>query len=698
MNLQNIKDILVRNNIFNKVSIIILTFNNLDYTKKCIESIKNYTVEGSYEIIIVDNNSQDGTRSWLLEQQDLKLILNNENLGFPKGCNQGIKAAGEKNDILLLNNDIIVTSNWLTNMQRALYSSIEIGAVGPVSNSINYNQQIVTEYNNIYEMQNFAREFNVSDDNKWKETLKLIGYCMLIKREVINEVGLLDERFTPGNFEDDDYSFRIIEGGYKLLLCRDTFIHHYGSMSFNLRKDFNEILKLNSLKFKDKWGFSLEEKLMLDLTYEKIVKEDSASVYEFNCGCGDNLINIKNCRKNSLINGYDDNNRALNLCNRFFEPKEAYDYVLISNVKSVDELSVFLDKSYEFVHENSKIIISFYNNRCIKRIFEAALNNSSLDFNLDLDILELIKNEKVNIKEIYVRTMTKENADAFTELVNTFKKPFEDIYVEKYYLELVLGKRKNIEFIIKKIDNKLHIEENMNLLLNEIKNASISEQQLIESIVNAKASSELINNIAVLCYNNGYYDYVIPVFKQGLIMYPDDTLLILNYCDVLISLEEYDECDKYIHKISIEEASNDKQFLNVLNKCNNMRNVKFALINIDDDIDALNCLEQIFLALRNKLVNEENIIEYIDKYVVNKEKVLNQIAVYNFNNENYEYIIPFLDKAHNINPNDYNTVFNLISILIVFDEEELAYRYYKMFKDKDNNLLSLFKIKRGSHE
>ncbi len=101
-----------------KTSIVILTYNKLEYTKLCIDSIRKYTKSGTYEIVVVDNNSTDDTREWLKEQKDIKVILNDENLGFPGGCNVGINAAEKENDILLLNNDTIVTPRWLENLKN----------------------------------------------------------------------------------------------------------------------------------------------------------------------------------------------------------------------------------------------------------------------------------------------------------------------------------------------------------------------------------------------------------------------------------------------------------------------------------------------------------------------------------------------------------------------------------------------------
>ena len=218
-----------------KTSIIILTYNNLDYTKDCIDSILKFTKKGTYEIIVVDNLSTDGTREWLKKQKNLKVILNNKNLGFPKGCNQGIEIANSHNDILLLNNDTIVTENWLENLKICLYSDTSIGAVGAVSNHDENLQGCNFTYEDFDTMQLLAKQNNISNPKRWEQKIFLIGFCLLIKREVINQIKELDENYSPGYIEDNDLSLRITELGYKLMLCHDCFIHHYLGSSF--RKD-----------------------------------------------------------------------------------------------------------------------------------------------------------------------------------------------------------------------------------------------------------------------------------------------------------------------------------------------------------------------------------------------------------------------------------------------------------------------------
>ncbi len=90
-----------------------------------------------------------------------------------------------------------------------------------------------------------------------------MGFCYLFKREVFEKVGFLDERFSPGNFEDDDYSLRILQAGYDLLICQDTFIHHFGHGSFlkggteqemlEKLKRAEALVERNQALFQEKW-------------------------------------------------------------------------------------------------------------------------------------------------------------------------------------------------------------------------------------------------------------------------------------------------------------------------------------------------------------------------------------------------------------------------------------------------------------
>ncbi len=130
---------------------------------------------------------------------------------------------------------------------------------------------------------------------------------MLIKRKVIDKIGLLDERFFPGNFEDDDLGYRIQSEGYKLILCNDTFIHHFGSASFKENPEkFSKLLTENSKRFINKWGFDSEKNSFINFNIiEKINKvESNINVLHIGCGTGALLYKIKHVFKDANYMGW----------------------------------------------------------------------------------------------------------------------------------------------------------------------------------------------------------------------------------------------------------------------------------------------------------------------------------------------------------------------------------------------------------
>ncbi len=267
----------------NMTSIVILSYNTCNLLQQCIQSIRKCTKKGSYEIIVVDNGSSDGSVAWILSQPDIKPIINAENLGFPKGCNQGMEIANGT-EILLLNSDVVVTPYWLDNMRSILYLDDKIGAVGCVTNYCSNNQQINVPaelHNNVNAIMAFGEAYNQTRPQRVSYRRSLVGFCYLLKTKVYQEIGGLDERFSPGNFEDDDYSLRILLAGYHLLCCMDTFIYHEGSASFvkspETLEKYKALFYTNEKKFLEKWHLT---KSYLSMEPEEIVSVIKKRKYE----------------------------------------------------------------------------------------------------------------------------------------------------------------------------------------------------------------------------------------------------------------------------------------------------------------------------------------------------------------------------------------------------------------------------------
>jgi glycosyltransferase involved in cell wall biosynthesis/Flp pilus assembly protein TadD len=241
-------------------SVIILCCNQLDFTRLCLESVLCHT-RAPYELILVDNGSTDGTPAYL---EDLRgrpgpervvVIRNEANRGFPAGCNQGLaEARGEY--LVLLNNDTIVTAGWLDGLVRlALHDWPHTGLAGAVTSYASGPQEIPVSYRSLEELDAFAARRRQEYAGRALEVDRLIGFCLLLRRDVVQAIGPLDEQFGLGFFDDDDLGVRARAAGYRLAVALDVFVHHFGSRTFlGLGVDCHRQLRDNFERFKAKWG------------------------------------------------------------------------------------------------------------------------------------------------------------------------------------------------------------------------------------------------------------------------------------------------------------------------------------------------------------------------------------------------------------------------------------------------------------
>ena len=331
-----------------KVSFIILSYNTLECTQLCIQSIRNTCMEGSYEIVVIDNASTDGSVDWLKEQEDIVLFENKENVGFPAGCNQGIRLANKDNDIFLLNSDTLMMINSLYLLRMGLYESPKHGATGAVTNYTGNMQISYNQGKNLEDYYTYAFKNNHPTPNPYEIKSMLTMFAMLIRRDVFNIVGELDERFTPGNFEDNDYGVRILEAGFYCILCWNCFIFHYGSKSFGDDvQTYNNIFEINRAKFHEKWGF--ESKYYMHSRSEILELIDAPldapiNVLEVGCGLGDTLGSILHNFTNAQVHGIELVKKVAELGSTKFDIKcgnietyefsddEKYDYIIFADV------------------------------------------------------------------------------------------------------------------------------------------------------------------------------------------------------------------------------------------------------------------------------------------------------------------------------------------------------------------------------
>ena len=221
-----------------KADIIMPVASGVEITKNCIESIIVNTAI-PFRLIVVDNKSDLATKDYLksvksILKNNFTLIENSENLGWIKAVNQGFKVSTAPY-VCVMNNDVIVSAGWLDNMVEVMDKNPKIGLMN----------------------QKWEKESFKGAKGDYVETDWCRGFCVLIKREVINKIGGFDEAYGFGYWEDNDYSIRAIKAGYICGLALNSFVEHIKNVNIKSamkQKEWDELFARNRDIFEKKWG------------------------------------------------------------------------------------------------------------------------------------------------------------------------------------------------------------------------------------------------------------------------------------------------------------------------------------------------------------------------------------------------------------------------------------------------------------
>ena len=224
-----------------RCDIIIPVYNAFDCLTECIDSVLNGTDFKNSHLILIDDKSTDARVLPLLEdyakkyKDKITVLKNQKNLGFVGTVNRGMKYS--KNDVLLLNSDTEVPKGWMKRIMECAYSDEAIATVTPLSNNatlasvprIFERNELPIGYD-LEKMDELVRQYSMKD---YPEIPTAHGFCMYIKREALEKVGFFDEEhFGKGYGEENDFSFRCFEKGYRSVLCDNVYVLHKESQSF----------------------------------------------------------------------------------------------------------------------------------------------------------------------------------------------------------------------------------------------------------------------------------------------------------------------------------------------------------------------------------------------------------------------------------------------------------------------------------
>lgn len=249
--------------------IIIPSYNNEEYTIACIESIKKHTKPGSYRIIWVDNASKSTAKvDEVIDKTDHITIKNTTNEGFVGAINKGLEVSDAPN-VCLLNNDTVVSKNWLNKLITSLHKSKDIGIIGALTNygkgsavdshhSLTLHSGLLPSDAPAWDLAKINLNLEKRHSGRSEPIIFVAFLCAIIKREVINKVGHLDPNYAMGMWDDLDYNRGVRKAGYKTEIALDTCIQHHGRATFNLVQtkegfDVDALLKKNKAYLDKKW-------------------------------------------------------------------------------------------------------------------------------------------------------------------------------------------------------------------------------------------------------------------------------------------------------------------------------------------------------------------------------------------------------------------------------------------------------------
>ena len=382
------------------VTIWIQAYNNFDKTKRCIESLFKYTSDIDFDLILVDNNAGDETYEYFksIEYEKKTIIHFNVNTGstYPLSV---VPIDMISKYFVLLNNDIIVTKNWLSNLMKVMESDDKIGMVNAISNNASNYQGVEFEYDSYERMQEVAAQINVSDSLKWEQRLRIVTLGTLMRKECLYAMGwpFFDMGYAH-NFLDDDMAFRARRAGYKLVVTSDTWICHDHFRDKKEDEATRAAYDRDKAKFMSKfcgvdpWDdtYSVFHEFRQLRGSVKSSQKNEVSILGIDPKCGMNILDIKNIfasGKDVKMSAYVQDAKYYTdlhtICNedvicdsedalvKHFVNK-SYDYIMIGEpVNMYDDPVQIIKDAYMLLSDGGQLIFSLKNTQTIIEMIKA---------------------------------------------------------------------------------------------------------------------------------------------------------------------------------------------------------------------------------------------------------------------------------------------------------------------------------------
>ena len=361
------------------VSIILAIHNGLSYTQQCIAVLQDNLKGCDYELIVVDDASEDGTLEWLSQQESLKRIHNESQQGLSRAFNQGAEASSGET-LLLLRNDVLLMRMSFVCMMQLLGQDEAVGAVGPYTNHDRYLQTLqCTSYQNYTELEQFVAQLPGKIEGAVAQPSLLLGdFCLLMKRSAWDAIHGFDISYTGASFfADADISLRLIQAGYRLQIARNAYVHREAMQWKDRQSNLDDEMAKGNAYFEQKWQFRIQYSCNIRLPLIKHIEQTRKplAVLEAGCACGGNLMYLEQVSPGAELYGIelDSNTAKIASCfgqifnldlERFSKPEwtKKFDAIIMGDILEhlVDPWKT-VRNMYEITKSGGRIIISVPN-------------------------------------------------------------------------------------------------------------------------------------------------------------------------------------------------------------------------------------------------------------------------------------------------------------------------------------------------
>lgn len=660
-------------------SILVYGNHDLLQLKECINSIRATSEDQNYEIIlIISSNDSSDHMDWYLEQTELIISVSSDHLNVPKSWNEALSIAKGEN-ILFINSEALVTTQWLSKLLEDFSYTSNIGIIAPVTNVFTENQTVEAHYESYEELNLLS---NSRHDQDTEQVLVVSELCFLFKSSLMQEIGIFDEQLFEGSFMSD-FCLRSYQAGYKTLISHKTFVH-FNNVHF-------EKAQVNQ-EFRWKWSFT-EEALVTDYYLIEQLELDSndSDVLFLGVQCGSSILKMKKKYPNLNVYGIELNDFKNNIASLLPNIKKGDIFEQIQIVKSrefkriiispyffdsssgIDSLNLILKN----IPKDAEIFFESNNKRHYKQVNSLITNekktNSRYEESLELIISCLEKNHFYEMtRKVLADSLTTNDKELYEYVKgNLSEDNKEELLISKTFIQF--RRSAKLEELIEKISSGDEVELTGDLV-------EYDSEILLKFMKKRKMNDVgFFNYLASFYIENNQYKSALDIleYSYSLDSQNDHTLLNLGMVYYLAGNDH--EALKWFKHIN-EKSEQILKWIaqlnaQIVNEQNIQKSLLKYLLRIEYNVLSELSLKTLSEEMEIGKITEAQVAFLIDKYIIAKSQVFNEIAVHLYNDNKLEIARVLLKKAIDQKQATDTTFLYLAFILIKSGDFTEAYNY-----------------------